>query len=221
MKQTVFYSWQSDLPNNNNRGFIGKCIENAIKQINNDIGLEVVIDRDTMDMTGTPDIVSTIFDKIDKSKIFIADISFINLTGSGRLTPNPNVLIELGYAAKTLGWDRIICIFNKQFGKIEDLPFDLRFRRPISYHINDNKAEERKVLTKNIKEDILRMLSLDDANDDIVIYMKQQIDFIILKICGHLSKIFYDVGKVTTQNIIDVLNLDFQKESTYILYEKK
>lgn len=38
---------------------------------------------------------------------------------------NPNVLIELGYASSKLGWDRILCIHNLMYGKIEDLPLIL------------------------------------------------------------------------------------------------
>jgi len=36
MKQRIFYSWQSDLPNNNNRGFIENALEKAISNINAD-----------------------------------------------------------------------------------------------------------------------------------------------------------------------------------------
>ena len=80
MKNTIFFSWQSDLPNNSNRGFIENCIVQAIKVINKkyDCVLEISIDKDTINETGTPDIINTIFSKIDKSKIFIADISIIN-----------------------------------------------------------------------------------------------------------------------------------------------
>lgn len=31
MKLTVFYSWQSDLPNNSNRGFIEDCLKQSLK----------------------------------------------------------------------------------------------------------------------------------------------------------------------------------------------
>lgn len=33
MKRTIFYSWQSDLPNNSNRGFIESCIESSLKDL--------------------------------------------------------------------------------------------------------------------------------------------------------------------------------------------
>ena len=45
MKCTIFYSWQSDLPNKDNRSFIENCIEKSIKKIK--VGFEVglTVDR--------------------------------------------------------------------------------------------------------------------------------------------------------------------------------
>lgn len=61
------------------------------------------IDRDTQGLAGAPDIGDSIYDKIDSADIFIADVTIINQDYAGRKTPNPNVLIELGYAIKALG----------------------------------------------------------------------------------------------------------------------
>jgi hypothetical protein len=157
MKNHVFYSWQSDLPNNNNRGFIEKCIKKSLSELNvtETFDIEFVIDRDTMNEMGTPDIANTIFAKIEKSKLFIADVSIINSDYEKRKTPNPNVLIELGYAAKVLGWERIICIFNTDYGSFDDLPFDIKFRRPLCYTLNSkNKAEVKKQIVDAIKSNI-------------------------------------------------------------------
>jgi hypothetical protein len=70
----IFYSWQSDLPNSTNRSFIEKALERAAKSIQRDDSIEVepVIDRDTRNIPGSPDIAVTIFKKIDKSDIFVA-----------------------------------------------------------------------------------------------------------------------------------------------------
>lgn len=54
-----------------------------------------------------------------------------------RATPNPNVLVELGYAAHSLGWDRIIVVVNTAHGAIEELPFDFRARRVVTYRFAD------------------------------------------------------------------------------------
>ncbi len=156
MKRVVFYSWQSDLPNPTNRGFIQQALETAVATIANDNSVEVepVVDRDTQGVAGSPDIASTIFAKITASDVFVADVSIISRPKKGRPTPNPNVLIELGYALRGLGHERIILVFNRSFGKIEDLPFDLRTRRLMVYDMpfeETNRAPERLKLEKQLE----------------------------------------------------------------------
>lgn len=146
-KYRIFYSWQSDLENRLNRNLIQDALEKAVKSIKSDVSInvEAVVDRDTDGVSGTPDIVATIFEKIDASEIFICDVSIVNSEQGGRKTPNPNVLIELGYAAKSLGWERVILVMNTAVGKPEDLPFDLRMRRVIQYKFNLEEGEKSEV----------------------------------------------------------------------------
>lgn len=152
----VFYSWQSDLPNPTNRSFIEKALGNAVKSIRNDDSIEVepVVDRDTTGVPGSPDIASTIFSKIEQAHVSVCDISIINSGSESRPTPNPNVLIELGYAIKSLGSERIIMVMNTAFGAPEQLPFDLRMRRVLTYNVSQSSAEkapERKQLEKKFQ----------------------------------------------------------------------
>lgn len=167
MKNYVFYSWQSDLPNNTNRGFLEACITVALKELNvSDLyNVEFSIDKDTKHEAGTPHIAETIFSKIDKSMLFIADVSIINPCTEGRKTPNPNVLIELGYAARILGWDRVICIYNKAYGSFEDLPFDLKYRRPLCYDYGgkdgEDKTKAKRCVIDAIKNNIVSVDSKD------------------------------------------------------------
>ena len=171
----VFYSWQSDLPNSTNRGFIEDCLERAIKELKADPELQVdpCLDRDTQNVPGSPDIASTIFDKIDHCGLFVCDVSIVSRGSSERPTPNPNVLIELGYAVKTLGWSRIVCVFNAAFGNIQALPFDLRQRRVRSYNLQQGseKAEQRKLLTCLLEADLRNIFDVivpqqDTASDE-------------------------------------------------------
>jgi hypothetical protein len=167
MSCKVFYSWQSDHPNSTNRGFIETALENAAKSIRNDNSIEVepVIDRDTIGIPGAPDISSTIFAKIDQAQVFVCDVSIINVTTSSRPTPNPNVLLELGYALKTLGSDRIIMVMNSAFGGPELLPFDLRMKRVVTYHMPemaDERAPERKKLKSLLEQGLRIILSQQD-----------------------------------------------------------
>lgn len=163
----IFYSWQSDLPNRTNRGFIEKALTNAVKAIRNDesIAVEPVIDRDTLGVSGTPNIPQTILQKIDECDVFVCDISIINSGSKFRSMPNPNVLFELGYALKKLGWERIIMVMNEAFGKISKLPFDLEKRRTILYSLKKDsvvKIEERTKLAKQFENYIKLILKKNE-----------------------------------------------------------
>jgi len=165
----VFYSWQSDLPNRTNRGFIEQALENAAKALRKDDSIQIkpVIDRDTAGVAGSPDISKTIFSKISQADIFVCDVSIINYGTDARPTPNPNVLIELGYALGTLGESRIIMVLNDAFGKLELLPFDLRTRRTISYHMPEeitDRATERKILEGRLTQELRTILTALDAS---------------------------------------------------------
>lgn len=145
VEDIVFYSWQSDLPNKNNRNFIKECIEKAVKEVNKN-GICLEVDRDTNGISGFPNIQKTILQKIEKASIFVADISIVNksILNRKRRMPNPNVLFELGFAVKTLGWEYILCIFNRDYGKIEELPFDIKQHRTISYSLKEKDRKDAK-----------------------------------------------------------------------------
>lgn len=191
MKRTIFYSWQSDLPNNSNRGFIESCLKKTVKDLAKitPFSLDLNIDRDTKGLSGTPDITDSIFTKISKSKIFVADISIINSTSQDRKCPNPNVLIELGYAARVLGWERVFCIYNLDFGNINDLPFDLKNRRPILYSIQKTGKEKVKIeISKILTDSIIALNTNGGLFDKVDDYVKEKVDTEILTIAGHLGK---------------------------------
>ncbi len=149
----IFYSWQSDLDSKNNHYFIRDALEVARKRCKKTTNLDLRLDSDTQGVSGSPDIAEVIWNKIDHCDIFVADISIINPDAQHRKTPNPNVLLELGYAVKRLGWEKIICVFNCISGKVEDLPFDLRGKRVTKYTFPDgNKAKSE---CKKQLEDVL------------------------------------------------------------------
>ncbi len=164
MKRSIFYSWQSDLESFGNRNLIEDALKRAIKSIGRDeaFALAPVLDRDTAGLSGSPSISDSIFAKIALADIFVSDISIINNGSGERLTPNPNVLIELGYAVSQLGWDRVLLIQNTAYGSPEQLPFDLRERRVICYsfeHNAGNRSEVRTSLQGKLELAIKSMLS--------------------------------------------------------------
>lgn len=115
MELKIFYSWQSDLPKNQNLNFIETSIKDALKKLRQQkpISLDIKLDKATRNLAGSPDIAESIFGKIGNSNIFIADISIINKDYELRKTPNPNVLVELGYAARSLGWEKLYACIIK------------------------------------------------------------------------------------------------------------
>lgn len=153
-QRRIFYSWQSDLPRGTNRTFIETCLGKAIKELNvTKPQLDPCLDRDTTNRSGSPDIAATILDKIDNCQVFVCDLSIVHV--GQRAFPNPNVLFELGYAVKRLGWDRIICIVNEHFGKVESLPFDIRQRRVKCYTLSPDTAD-RSEITKALTRELGR-----------------------------------------------------------------
>jgi hypothetical protein len=164
-ERKIFYSWQSDLPNATNRGFIENILMSVAGSISDDasVGVEPVIDRDTKGVAGSPDIASTIFSKIDEADIVVLDVSIIDNTTAKRRTPNPNVLVELGYALKSKGYGRVILVFNRAYGDIIDLPFDLRTKRLTDYHLSigdTNRSEVKTNLTRELDSGIRAALEL-------------------------------------------------------------
>jgi len=113
-------------------------------------------------LAGSPDIAAAIFGKIDQSSVFVCDVSIVNPSaGKSRPSPNPNVLIELGYAIARLGWENIILILNEEYGGIEQLPFDLRARRILKYRISpeaQDKASERSRVCASLQAGIRSIL---------------------------------------------------------------
>lgn len=180
----IFYSWQSDHSNLTNRTFIQDALEKATKLLRNDDSLEVnpVVDRDTKDEPGSPDIVHSIFDKIEKSAVFVCDVTIINDETDKRPTPNPNVLIELGYALKALAQTRVLLVMNTSYGEIKKLPFDLDHRRVITYefHETDNsltrinekgkeesvKQIEKRILVKKLESNLKTILDHHSLGED-------------------------------------------------------
>ena len=168
-QKVIFYSWQSDLPNSLNRGFIQDALKKTAVSIasNDTLDVQPVIDRDTEGIPGSPDIAATIFEKISSASVFVTDVSIVCRRESGRATPNPNVLVELGYAMKALGYERVILVFNKAFGKIEELPFDLNKRRAISYEVSaetTDKLTEKNILIKKLEAAIVSAIKYENKS---------------------------------------------------------
>ncbi|MCZ7648118.1 MAG: nucleotide-binding protein [Planctomycetota bacterium] len=152
---------------------MGDVLAKVAKIINRDnTDYELVIDRDTTGVPGSPNIADTIFNKIENSDIFVADVSIINPPQPGaKATPNPNVLIELGYAFGVLGDGRVLMVMNSAFNIPDEhkespknvLPFDLGLKRVIPYELTSRddprKDEVRESLVGRLAHQVTEMLA--------------------------------------------------------------
>ncbi len=77
----------------------------------------------------------------------MADVTPIGETAHGKALPNPNVMVELGWSLNKPGDARQIYVLNTADGwKVEQLPFDIRHRRVLTYTLAesaDGKTRER------------------------------------------------------------------------------
>ncbi len=136
-----------------------RALEEACKELGgNDVTEaerdELVVESDTEGEAGQPPIMDTILAKIDAAAVVVADMTFTGTRLDGRPTPNANVLIEYGWALKSLGHRRVVTIMNEAFGKAtrESLPFDLSHMRfPVRFTLPENAtAAERTQIKRKL-----------------------------------------------------------------------
>jgi hypothetical protein len=157
----VFWSWQADRPQRVCRNLIKEALELAIpraaQQLELDESERPEIDHDTKGVAGWVEIANTILKKIEAAAVFVGDVTYVAQTSQGKNVPNPNVLVELGYAINLLK-ERIVLVQNARWGgKPDDLPFDLRHRRaPITYNLDPKATPEE---YENVKEALAAELS--------------------------------------------------------------
>lgn len=160
MPNKIFFSWQSDLDSKHNTNFIRNAIKSAIDEVCKDGVNKFVYDEATRNQIGSVDVTETLFMKIKTSTVLIADITTINKNDPHhRKVPNPNVSLELGFASAILGWNNIIPIFNLAYGDLQNVPFDIRNRRIMTYHLDESSDIKKKAgeLKSNIKSALKEM----------------------------------------------------------------
>ncbi|MBM6581670.1 hypothetical protein ILT44_15845 [Microvirga sp. BT689] len=147
----VFWSWQNDVARDENRHFIKAALDEAIKQIGQDLDEadRPELDHDTKNVPGAAEIAREILNKISTCAVFVADLTPIGKTDKGKALPNPNVAVELGYAMHKPGADKVIIILNTASGyDPDDLPFDIRHRRVLTYELAKTATANRRERVK-------------------------------------------------------------------------
>ena len=168
MPQHIFYSWQADMATAAGKNLIGRALRDAIAILNADADVEdadrddeemAVLDQDTAGVPGSPPIVQTIFEKIDRAAAFVSDLTYVADRKDGRKSPNPNVLFEHGWAWKSLSWRAVISVMNVAHGNPNDhpLPFDLQHARgPIFFDCPDDAPVDRR---RAVRDELAKALA--------------------------------------------------------------
>lgn len=169
MARTIFYSWQSDTPAPITRSFIEDALKKAIKRVNKNLTEEhkLEFDKDTLGISGNPPITDTILKKIRNCTAFCADLTLVAKAGQSKGIPNPNVMLELGYALMARGHERFLLVMNETFGSADDLPFNIRhMKRPMLYALEDSDSSDKKAikeeLTSTLEKGIRAIIEHDE-----------------------------------------------------------
>lgn len=171
-ERRIFFSWQSDTPSKTNRTIIETALARAAKAAGATWAPSdrpaAKIETAASDVVGARQLADVIFERIRSADAFVADVSLVVQHGK-RLMPNPNVLIETGYALHALSDARIVLIANTAFGRLEALPFDLRGRLALAYSMKpeEEPAGAREKLTKDLTGIMHTVLSLPRATQDV------------------------------------------------------
>lgn len=135
----LFFSWQSE--DVKSKSVLEAALNVAVESLETK-GVKLVIDYSTLGESGMPSIDQTILRKIDSCDIFLADITpvcnYKHKLGNGqevtKEVPNPNVLVELGYAMSALGVGYVITAAHQGAWVPGNLPFDINHRSIYSFN---------------------------------------------------------------------------------------
>jgi hypothetical protein len=160
----VFYAWQSDTLQRFNRHLIRFALNLAAQNISDDpvAGVRVRVDADTEGVLGHVPITETILKKIAACDVFVPDLTFVAVNEAGDLVPNPNVMLEYGYALRAKSYSVMIPVMNTAYGPAEKLPFDMgHLRHPLQYDLPTTARNvERRAVREKLTEEFERILRL-------------------------------------------------------------
>jgi hypothetical protein len=188
MEYRLFFSYQSDTPKNVGQSFIQSVLDKVKAKLKAD-DIYLTIDYGFQGVFGNTVLIDEMLKKSKLSDIVLADITFTSSKAwneakkykwlmnreirvlektKDKKSPNPNVLLETGYAWALKGYERTVLILNTAYGEPEELPTDLLgFRHPITYTLDDKnidkKSEIRAELVKTLFATIRKAINSEAA----------------------------------------------------------
>lgn len=222
MAYKVFFAFQMDIDEKYGKTFIQQSITNAIQKFKEE-GIEVILDYGFRGTPGTPLLIDEMLRKSLNSDMVIVDWTFTSskiwhnpeiieeddnsiileiLKGDLKPSPNPNVLLETGYAWAKKGTHRTLAVMNAAFGNPDELPVDIKgFRYPILYNLDGNNYGDRKEVRKELTDDLYKAIRFSiksEAN-----YLQEK--FLPIKLYNNWNPRDFNSYYYSTQHTIDVI----------------
>lgn len=162
----VFFSWQKTRPSSEHWSLIESGLEKAAVDVGRQLDLEVEITRDSQGVPGAPLIFDEIKAKLDRCDVAVFDLTNVGKLVNERACPNPNVLVELGYALHRLPTERIVLVMNTEYGGVDTLPFDIQKSRVVAYQLEPGgkKPPERTRLREALVDTLATVLRVPIAH---------------------------------------------------------
>ncbi|MEZ2442795.1 hypothetical protein AB6805_13820 [Chitinophaga sp. RCC_12] len=164
MKYKIFYAYQSDIPKEYGDAFIEGALDKATERILKEQKIKVEVIKGFQDTPGNTVLIDEMLRRSRDADIVLVDLTITSSKiwnqgriipigkwkeirilnkGEDKVSPNPNVLLETGYAWALKGSFRTILVMNEAYGSAEKLPVDLKgFRWPIRYNLNRHNFQD-------------------------------------------------------------------------------
>lgn len=144
----IFYCWQSDIPGQ--REMIYEELQAQKYRLEELHHCHIEIDEDIRSVPGMIPIADTVLKKIREADVFVCDISpvtsierrngVVDGPNNYKRMPNSNVMLELGYALRSMHHSRIIALANTSGSKWYEgeMPFDIFDRYYIKFTCSED-----------------------------------------------------------------------------------
>lgn len=149
MTYKAFYSWQSDKKDVSQK--IETALKNKFKEMEKR-GIYIELVKATDGISGGRVLEEVILENIKRCDFFIADLTPVarhtNCDGKTKLVPNPNCMLEFGYALRHFHPECVIAYMQlEDYDNHHELPFDLNHRTYNHFKPGVNvKIDEREIL---------------------------------------------------------------------------
>ncbi len=190
MTYKAFYSWQSDKKDVSKK--IETALNNKFKEMGNK-GIYIELVKATDGISGSRVLEEVILENIKRCDFFIADLTpvtrHITCDGKTKLVPNPNCMLEFGYALRHFNPECVIAYMQLEDDDNHyELPFDLNHRTYNHFKPGVNvKIDENEIL--RIIDIVNKSIVPDKPEYDCTITFDNDSDSII--ITPIFKKIYY------------------------------